>query len=237
MRFINFSILFFIAISSVSCAYAPNETLTKREKWRKMEAKPGAMTASATSKQGRTVEMVMTVEVDLEVEKVVSQSESARQCENFARNKPAKMEWLSFCDAALAEEALSLGNRKATLFNKALIVDTLGQSQKAQTLFLDLVKTYPDFAEPEFELARLAYYADDCSTAIEYANRAIEKSVRKPDLAYNLIGWCHEERFDFPAARAAYETALIKSPGNAESKRYLKRLNKLWPEKTALVRP
>jgi len=156
---------------------------------------------------------------------------TAKACENFARKKPARAEWLESCREALADPSLSSKNRTITRFNKALLLGNLDKREEAKQNLKSLSQDDTHFGEADYELARLAYEEANYSSAINYANSALSKELDQQSRAYYIKGHSYERDFNFKSARHAYETGLQKTPGDAKIRRRLDRLNRLWPQK------
>lgn len=202
---------------------------THAEKKARLLASDSVVTGVAANKLGKETEFIIAQNMVFNLHSSQARSENAHQCEAYAGRFPADAMWLAVCDAALSEAGLSVQNRKASLFNKALILGSLDRTQDAKTVLLSLAAEYPDFAEPHFELARLSYIADDYDAVLSHAAAAIDRGLPRAARAHTLLGIAHEYHQDFGLARASYQAALARNSANATSRRKLARLNRLWP--------
>lgn len=228
-----------------ACASTPSNKSQKKTATKTAQKKPetsrrwadrqrafqqGAADGSITrGKEGGT-ETLFRSEIHSEMSVQKLSSQNAKTCEQKARINPAKADWLAACDAALAEPALSPQNRRASQFNRALILQNLGRGNDARTALAALLKSEPKFADVPFELARMEFAEANYDKTIAYARQALSLALRKPARAHNIIGRAYEKDFRYAEALAAYEKAELADPGAGETRRNLARLDRVWAQ-------
>jgi tetratricopeptide (TPR) repeat protein len=217
------------AVLAASCASSGQSLSDYKAKKAKLLTQDNVITGVAANKLGKETEFIIAQEMSFSLNINTARSHNAKRCENFARDLPAKAEGVTACQLALSDPSLSVQNRKASLFNQALILSNLSRNLESKALLRQLIQRYPNMAEPHYELARQSHNQDDYDMAITHAKAALRRGLERSDRAYNLIGIAHEHEFDFSKARAAYEAALSRNPAAGDTRRRLERLNRLWP--------
>lgn len=216
-----------------ACATTPNASVDNSDVGKavikEMAAKEGAMTWTFTDKLGNQKEVVMLPVFDFQTEVTRIGSKDAKACQQFASYSKPQETWLAVCDAALADPLLSVDNRIATDFNRALIAFGLGRLDAADAVFKRLAAENPDFAEPLAERAKIARLQYDYAASARYAQDALDRGLEKPYRAHLLMAKAHEGNFDFDAARAAYQMAYDLAPTNSHVRRNYERFMALRP--------
>lgn len=220
-----------ITIFLTACTTMSKGEPTKREQWKVLEQKPGAITGTVKARNGDSTDFLIVLETDFNTVMTTSRSEPASACENSARMRPAQLHWIEACDLALAEPNLGAENRRVTQFNKALILRNLDKRSEAKNMLSHLSEENPEFSEADYALAVLEYDGKNYNAAVNHAQKAIDKGLKSAGRAYYIIGKSHEFEFEFQAARRAFETGLEHNKGASNLRLSLERLNRLWPEK------
>ena len=93
------------------------------------------------------------------------------------------------------------------LHAQAVAAVQAGNPDQAEQLFLELTRTWPDYATPWLNVALLRYKRGDHSGAREYVLEAVKRDSKLAP-AWNLQGVLAREINDIDAAETAYRDAI-----------------------------
>ncbi len=136
----------------------------------------------------------------------------AEACYEAAEAQETTQRSLDICDLALAEEALSQGDRAATLVNRGIVRLRRTNLAGAEADFDAALSLDPK--EPEAWLNKAILYARhrNSQDALPFVAKALENGTRHPEVAYFVRAMAHEDSGNVAAAYRDFQRARSLAP-------------------------
>jgi tetratricopeptide (TPR) repeat protein len=96
-----------------------------------------------------------------------------------------------------------------------------GNREDAETILSTIVQEYPRYGPARLQLGRLALESDRLEEAQEHLEIATSTNLRRPFLAWHLLGRVYVAQGDYQQARECFQKALAGSPDFAPARLFL----------------
>jgi tetratricopeptide (TPR) repeat protein len=147
----------------------------------------------------------------------------AKSCYAAAESHFVSKQGIDDCNLALAEEALPVQDRVATLVNRGILYLRRHDVARADADFDAALEIDPNQAEAWLNKAIARARFGKSTDALPMLNKAFEHGTRKPAVAYFVRAMAYEERGNYPAAYRDLQRAHQLDPNWAEPTIELKR--------------
>jgi len=128
----------------------------------------------------------------------------AHDCFIYAKAGVKPREGVVVCDQALARETMMNKDRAATFDNRGVILDRLGETDRAAADFRQAMVLDPTLGDPHVNLGSMLIKQKRFDDALASINRGIELGVSFPHIgyydravAYQMMGRYKEAYFDY----------------------------------------
>jgi tetratricopeptide (TPR) repeat protein len=152
-----------------------------------------AFLAAATAAQAQTV---LTIGTGL-----------AHDCFLHAKIGNQLREGVVLCSAALKQDVLSSRDRAGTFDNRGVMLDQLGETEKAAEDFNTAIALYPDLGDPYVNLGAMLIKKGQHEAALEQINKGMDLGMGFPHIGYydravaeQMLGRYKEAYYDYKKA-------------------------------------
>ncbi len=129
------------------------------------------------------------------------------------------------CDAALRGDLLTKRDRRATLVNRGIIYNRLGQFDDAISDFDAALESDPELGEALVNRGNSRYLKRDFAAALDDYRAALDTDFDRPAVIWYNIGLTRKASGDAEAARTAFIQATAADPDFAPAREQLAALN------------
>jgi tetratricopeptide (TPR) repeat protein len=131
----------------------------------------------------------------------------AHDCFIYAKAGVRLREGVQVCDQAIAREAMVTKDRAATFDNRGVILDRLGETERAAADFRQAMALDPSLGDPHVNLGSMLIKQKRFDDALASINKGIDLGVSFPQIgyydravAYQMMGKYKEAYFDYKKA-------------------------------------
>ena len=128
----------------------------------------------------------------------------AHDCLIYAKSGVRPREGVQVCDQALTREAMMTKDRAATFDNRGVMLDMVGETDKAAADFRQAMALDPTLGDPHVNLGSMLIKQKRYDDALASINKGIELGVSFPHIgyydravAYQMMGKYKEAYFDY----------------------------------------
>jgi tetratricopeptide (TPR) repeat protein len=147
----------------------------------------------------------------------------AKSCYTAAESHFVSKQGIEDCNLALAQEALPVQDRVATLVNRGILYLRRRDVTRADADFDAALRIDPNQAEAWLDKAIVRAQFGKSSDALPHVTKALQAGTRKPALAYFVRAMIYEDSGNLRAAYADLQRAHQLDPNWSEPTIELKR--------------
>ena len=146
----------------------------------------------------------------------------AHDCFIYAKAGMRPREGLVVCDQAIAREAMMTKDRAATFDNRGVILDRLGETDRAAADFRQAMVLDPTLGDPHVNLGSMLIKEKRYDDALARINQGIALGVSFPQIGYYNRAVAYHQMGKFKEAYYDYKKALEIDPSFTMASEHLK---------------
>lgn len=131
----------------------------------------------------------------------------AHDCFLHAKMGTQLRDGVALCSVALKQDVLSKRDRAGTLDNRGVMLDQLGETEKAAEDFNAAIALYPDLGDPYVNLGAMLIKKGQHQAALDQINKGMDLGMGFPHIGYydravaeQMLGRYKEAYYDYKKA-------------------------------------